>query len=836
VSLSFRILVLILCGAASIAAAQSPEQAGLLHFEKHIRPALLEHCLQCHSQQRGKTKGDYSMDDAASMRRGGESGKPAIVPGQPAQSPLYLALTHQHEELQMPPKGALPKERIEAFRQWIAMGAADPRQGSASSAESSSDEAKAKRWATKTAEARKHWAFQPLAKVEPPATHSNWPQTDVDRFIAAGLEKAGLKPNPDTDRRRLIRRLAFDLTGLPPTADEIRAFEADTSPEALKRVVDQYLDSPRFGERWGRHWLDIARYAESSGKEINIAYPHAWRYRDYVIESLNADKPYNQFLMEQIAGDLLPFNDKRDQAQKIVATGFLALGSKSHNQREHRQFAYDLADEQIDAFSQAMLGLTVACARCHDHKFDPISQRDYYALAGIFLSSDTLYGTYGQLQNGQPSTLIELDEAAALPAAVAPISPTEYGELKNRHETLKGEADERRREVFAMTPQQRAANPAGNFLRIRASLDRADALRADLDLFQPGGQPRTLAMGLLERDRPVNSPLLARGEIKQPGAVVPRGLPEFFTSLTTQRPEPINDGSGRLQLARWIAAEDNPLTARVAVNRIWQKLMGEPLVPTADNFGLMGQPALQPQLLDHLAARFIQQGWSVKQLIRELLLSRSYRMSSEPQAQAMEQDPDNHLHWRMPLRRLEAEAIRDAMLAVCGDLDLYPMAGSPVARISEGREGLLQLAIEGSRQRNTNRSIYLPIIRDQIPEWLSSFDYPDASLVSSQRDSTNVPSQSLLLMNHPEAIAAGDSMARRLAQSGLPRSQWLATAWLWALGREPSTSEQQAAQTFFNQIAAAQSAEGKPEDEAKKIALSAFCHSLLASAEFRYLQ
>ncbi len=802
----------------------------LSFFEKNIRPVLVEHCYKCHSAEAEKVKGGLTLDTRQGSHLGGESGHPGITPGRVEESSIYEAITWTNGDMQMPPKTKLPEEVIANFKKWIEMGAPDPREQKVVNASGGKRQ-------IDMAEGRKHWAFQKPAKpVLPQVKTPNWAKTEIDHHVLAGLEKAGLHPVPDADRPTLIRRIAFDLTGLPPTPDEVKAFQADSSPDAVKRVIDQYLDSPRYGERWARHWLDIARYAESSGKEVNVLYPHAWRYRDYVIDAFNRDKPYDQFLKEQIAGDLMKFENPRDQAEKIVATGFLAIGSKGHNQRDKRQFAMDLVDEQIDAVSQAMLGLTLACARCHDHKFDPVTQQDYYALAGIFLSSETLYGTYSQLQNVNPGTLIELDREANLPAAVAALSPAEYGQLKKSYEEAKATAEDIRRQVFRQPAEDRERQGAANFLRIRSSNDRADAIRADLELFHSDGSPRTLAMGVLDRERPVNSPLLVRGDLKQPGEVVPRGLVEVLCA--PNEPRNISQGSGRLDLAWWIASEQNPLTARVMVNRVWMKVMGRPLVPTPDNLGLMGQKPTHPELLDHLAVSFMANGWSVKQLIRTLMMSRVYQMGSGYDAANHAVDPENQWHWRMSPRRLDAEAIRDAMLHVAGVLDFYPVDGSPVARAGEGRQAIFNLSREVMGKPYPYRSLYLPILRDQLPEFLSVFDFPDASLVTSERDTTNVPSQSLFLMNNSQVLAAADAFGKRVAAYEGTAQERLAYAWQLAFSRPPTASELAAIRSFWSRFPN-QAVEGKKTqqalDVAQKAALSAFCQSLFASAEFRYV-
>ncbi len=389
----------------------TPEQFAF--FEKNIRPVLVKECYSCHATTAKKVRGGLTLDTREGVRHGGETG-PAIVLGDAKKSLLIKALRHVHEPLKMPPKKKLPDEVIANFEKWIAMGAPDPRDGAGKVAKNEIDVEKGRRF----------WSFQPPKKTIPAVKDVAWPRGPIDKFVLAGLEAKGLRPVADADPRALIRRIAFDLTGLPPSPEEVEAFvkkRAAGEPGALEAIVDRLLASPAFGERWGRHWLDVARYGESSGRAANFAYPHAWRYRDYVIKSFHADKPYNQFVREQLAGDLLPAKDDRQKAELLVATGFLAIGPKSHDERNRRQFQMDVADEQIDVTFQAFQGLTVACARCHDHKFDPIPQRDYYALAGIFRSTETCYGTIRLLQSNHPSPLLTLPKDAGATVALEPL-------------------------------------------------------------------------------------------------------------------------------------------------------------------------------------------------------------------------------------------------------------------------------------------------------------------------------------------------------------------------------------------------------------------------------
>jgi hypothetical protein len=776
----------------------TPEQ--LAFFEKSIRPVLVKECYGCHAATAKKVRGGLKLDTRDGARKGGETG-PAVVPGEPERSLLIRAIKHAKGGLKpMPPKKKLPDEVIADFEKWVAMGAPDPRDGTARVTKNEIDVEKG----------RNFWSFRPPRKSAPPGVRdTGWPRGPIDSFLLAGLEAKGLRPVADADPRTLIRRVYFDLVGLPPSPEEVEAFvraSAARSPGAFEGVVDRLLASPAFGERWGRHWLDVARYAESSGRAANFAYPHAWRYRDYVIASFNADKPYDQFVREQLAGDLLPAADDRQKAEFLVATGFLAVGPKAHDERNRRQFQMDLADEQIDATFQAFQGLTVACARCHDHKFDPVSQKDYYALAGIFRSTETCYGTIRVIQSNHPSPLLTLPGDAGATAGLEPLSEERRAGIE--------------KQISDLRDQARRLTGRDSFIRRIFMQSRIATLRSQLNLYDPDGTPRPLAMGVRERRFSSDSRVYVRGELDQPGEAVRRGFPRV---LTTRQPD-IRRGSGRRELAEWIASKDNPLTARVMANRVWLHLMGRGLVPTPDNFGASGLPPSNPALLDHLAVTFVEGGWSVKKLVRTIVLSRAYALSSEFDERNFEADPDNVLVWRMPRRRLEAEALRDTMLALAGRLDLAPPRGSPVARAGEGNVGF-RFRAGGSALSDTHRAVYLPIVRDLLPEALTVFDFPDPSLIVGERATTTIPAQALYLLNNPFVIRQAEGMADRLLARPDEDDALLARAYLLCYSRPPSAKELKGAREFL---------ENYGRKHSRRASWAALCQALFAGAEFSH--
>jgi hypothetical protein len=555
---------------------------------------------------------------------------------------------------------------------------------------------------------------------------------------------------------------------------------------------------------------------------FNYNYPHAWRYRDYVIAAFNADKPFDRFLKEQVAGDLLPASDPAQRAERTIATGFLAIGPKPHVERSPIQFQLDLADEQIDVTTQAFLGLTVACARCHDHKFDPIPTRDYYAMAGIFNSTETCFGTLRIVQNQHPTRLLTLDEDSGQPAGVEPLTDAARGRLQRQIDALRNAYDPQRKDGKAFLVRSLIA--AG--IRIKM-------LESQLDSYEEDGTPKLRAMGVRDRAGPHDSPLYQRGELDKPGEVVPRGL----VQVVSRDPPEIRQGSGRIELAEWLASPSNPLTARVLANRVWLHLFGRGLVPTPDNFGAAGQPPSHPELLDHLAVSFMEDGWSVKALIRRVMLSRAYRLDSRFDARGNEVDPDNVLVWRMSKRRLEAEAVRDAMLAVSGQLDRSKPRGSAVARAGEGFSNFALLA-GAAEARGNLRSVYLPVLRNGPLEALALFDFPDPCLIVSQRATTTVPAQGLYLLNSPFVIRNAEAAADRLlsaAESDCEcEAEPIRQVYLRVYCRPPSAKEEAAAEAFLASYGS--STDGEPVRPAadRRAAWAAFFQALFASAEFLY--
>jgi hypothetical protein len=675
-------------------AAERPSQAkpsplAAEFFEKNVRPILADNCWRCHGPE--KQKADLRLDSRTAILTGGESG-PAIVPGNPDRSILVQAIRYGGT-VKMPPTGKLPSQAIEALTAWVKMGAPWPN-------DNNSSQTRADAWKT-------HWAFQPVGKLAiPPVQNSHWALTPIDRFILAGLEKNRIAPSPPAQRRTLIRRATFDLIGLPPTPEEVAAFEADPSPDAFAKVVDRLLASPRYGERWGRHWLDVARYADTKGYVFTMErrYPYAYTYRDHVIQAFNEDLPYDQFIVQQLAADQLPLGDDH---RPLAAMGFLTLGRRFLNN------THDIIDDRIDVVTRGLLGLTVACARCHDHKFDPIPTKDYYSLYGVFASSV---------------------EPKDLPLIGAP-APSEA--FRSFEKEVRALEDDVARYQEAHCGELQSGNR-----KFRDELRKLQSKVERLRVTHPGSPPR--AMVLNDAPRPVEPHVLMRGNPKNRGPRVPR---QFLAVLAGDKRQPFQHGSGRLDLARAIADNNNPLTARVMVNRIWLHHFGAGLVRTPSDFGMRSDPPTHPELLDYLARRFMDEGWSIKKMHRLIMLSRVYQQASDGTPRRRQLDPDNRLVGKMNRRRLDFEALRDSLLAVSSKLD-GKIGGRPV--------DITKAPFSG------RRTVYGFVDRQNLPGLFRTFDFASPDTSSPQRYDTTVPQQALFLMNSPFVV----EQARRLI--GLP--------------------------------------------------------------------
>jgi cytochrome c553 len=794
-SVSLRLLATSLTALTVLAkmAAGQPaprdEAAAVEFFEKKVRPVLAGHCSLCHSADT-KPAGGLRVDDRKGLLDGGDTG-PAVVPGDPAKSLLLRRVVHKDPKRRMPKEGEpLKDEQVADLTRWIKYGAAWP----AVKVPASLGKPKPLFERLK----KEHWAWQPLGDPKPPVVgDASWPRDDVDRFLLARLEAAGFRPVADADKVTLLRRVTFDLTGLPPAPADLDVFLADTTPDAFAKVVDRLLLSPQFGERWSRHWLDVARYGESTGPSRNIPYPHAWKYRDYVIDAVNADLPLDRFVTEQVAGDLLAAKPGPERDRLLTATGFLGLGVKDVNQRFKVRFVMDNIDEQIDVVSRSVLGLTVSCARCHDHKFDPIPTTDYYALAGIFYSTDNRAGVRNKMGGGGldyyvPALLVTL--SADLP----PPPSRKVEELTARVADAKKAWDAIRGTREGLT------KGADGFPKQRPYRLEYERLQGELlSLTDPAARGHAVH-GVSDAKVVSDTEVRLRGEAERLGPTVARG---FLTAFEVPGAPAVNrKQSGRLELARWLVSPKNPLVPRVIVNRVWYYLFGQGIVTTVDNFGVNGDVPTHPELLDHLANRFIREGWSVKRLIRAIVLTRAYQLSTQATPAHLAADPASQLVWRHSPRRLDAEELRDAMLAAAGTLSRSTPPKSPVQDLKmieirdNGPEAKL---IRERAEASHSRSVYLPLLRGIVPQSLEAFDPIDQTLVSGQRDATTVPSQALFLLNSAFVRMQALALAERLlANDHATDSSRIATAYRLTLGRVPTSTELARAESFLSGVEA----------------------------------
>ena len=855
-------------------------------FEKKIRPVLVQHCYKCHSTAAKASKGGLLVDTRDAIRRGGESGA-AVVPGKPKESLLLDALSYSGDFYNMPPTGRLPAEVVADFRKWIELGAPDPRVGPSTPPSSIS------RSPANFEAGRTHWAYQP-PKLHPIPTVNkrDWPLSDIDRFVLATLEKNKLAPAADSDRYTWLRRVHFDLVGLPPTPAEIDNFIKDQSPQAFGKVVDKLLASPGFGERWGRHWLDLTSYADTTDIQGDLLALNAWRYRDYVISSFNRDKPYNQFVTEQLAGDLLPASRDEQRNERLIATGFLAIGPYELVNPDKVKLRMDIVDHEIDKVGQVFLGQTLSCTRCHDHKFDPISQREYYALAGIFTSTETLvmmsgYGGWSGLiarplaesrkeREAREQAIIAHDEKLVAPRKLLAESQVEFDRITAEIAAIKKPYASKPVAVAAGTakpangtkpePEKSAGTAAASpsttpstgkmppdvarrLKDLEKQLDQVRTKRRDqeniVNTLEYNRPAPPFAHSILDEEKIGDARLNLRGNPLQLGEVVPRG---FLRVATTGEPPPIpRDSSGRLELARWLVDGRNPLTARVFVNRVWHHVFGAGIVRNVDYFGTRTVPPSHPELLDVLAIRFVQDGWSVKRLVREMVLSRTYRMSSQFDPRAAELDPDNRLLSRMNRRRLDADSLRDALLASSGRLSDErggpSLPTEPVGNVRGLQKGNVNPPIisddpQISESAKRRRTVYQPISRGrQFPtlEVLNVFDFPLPNDMTGARASTTIPSQALFLMNSPAIREEAQALADRLlVDKTADDAARIARLYLLTLNR-PVTKEETAEalkfmQTFSQELGQQKDRPANPQRDA----WTRYCHAVLASNEFLF--
>ena len=664
-----------------------------------------------------------------------------------------------------------------------------------------------------SAEARAFWSFQPVRDIPVPAVKNGaWPKNAVDSFILAKLEEKGLSPVGPADKLALIRRATFDLTGLPPTPDEVDAFLGDPSSDAFDKVVERLLASPAYGERWGRHWLDLVRYADTAGDSSDYPVPQAHLYRNYVIDAFNKDKPYDQFLVEQLAGDQLEASSNAERNEKLIATGYVAIARRFSVRPESRMHL--TIEDTIDVLGKSVLGLSVGCARCHDHKYDPVSQKDYYALYGFF--SSTRYPFAGSENDQYQKDFVPLAGQKA---------EAEAGELSNKKAQLEAQIkalDQKRRTLDQSPPAERQ--------KVR---DDARRLRRELGEVIKAGASLPTAYAVVDDDEPRDAYVQLRGEPGKRGEKVPRRFLEVLGGQALP-PDVAGKSSGRLQLARWLVDEKNPLTARVVVNRIWQWHFGEGLVRTPSDFGARGKKPTHPELLDYLAVRFREGGWSLKAMHRLIMKSATYQLAAKEESALASSDPENALWGRFNRRRLDAEQLRDALLLVSGDLDRTTAPGPhPFPPMQKWR--FTQHNAFSAVYPTKQRSVYLMTQRIRKHPFLEVFDGADPNISTAQRQPSTTPLQALLLMNDPFVHEQAEKLALRLANSTGDDAGRVALAYRLALGRPATEAEAAAAAAYLARAREQLKATGTPEDLLGRASLASVARVLLASNEFAYV-
>ena len=829
-------LFILFAGAAAMAAdTVPPSPEAIAFFEKRIRPLLKEHCHECHSADAKKVKGGLRLDSREGWVKGGESG-PAIVPGKPDESLLIRGVRYWDKEFQMPPKHPLPSEGVKDLVEWVKLGAPDPRSGEAAVTKAASQ--------IDYDQGRKHWAFQPVrTAVRPKVKNSSWPRNEVDAFTLVKMEQAGVAPAPDADPRALIRRMTFDLTGLPPTPEEVDAFLRDATanrPLAVTHLIDRLLASPQYGERWGRHWLDVVRYADTSGNASDYPIPQAHKYRDYVIAAFNQDMPFDQFVREQIAGDLLPADPPSAWERRIIATGYLASARRFAGGKGEPHLTIE---DAIENTGRAFLGLSISCARCHDHKFDPLPQADYYALYGIF--SSTTFPHPGSEGMNRPKDLVPLLAKAELEAVT-----------KTWKEQLAAlDADVKKAEAA-----KAAADKLTDAAEKKAKADEATKAIATAKAKHKQLSetlPYELAYAVADA-KPANARLHVRGDPTRLGEEIPRRFPQILGGQTLPKD---STTSGRLDLANWIADSTNPLTARVMVNRIWQQHFGRGLVTTPNDFGTRGQAPTHPELLDFLAKKFIESGWSVKAMHKLILTSRTWQLASGAEVAADNaapvekrsgfaaffssskskvspaelfaknavKDPTNSLWWHAERRRLDAESIRDTLLYVSGDLDETAGGAHPFPPVHTW--GFTQHKQFFANYENRQRTVYQMQQRLRKHAFLALFDGADPNSSTATREPSTTPLQSLFMMNDKFAHEQAAKFATRVQQGETDEARQIGRAFLALYARPPQADEVRMATDYLARFREKLTAKKLPADQA----WASLSRALLGANEFLYV-
>ena len=769
-------LLIVILSSTNISRADQPNPKAdqLEFFERKVRPLLSEHCYSCHSSQAKTIHGSLRLDSVSSILEGGDSGK-LLVPGKPEESLLIESIRYDGD-YQMPPKGKMAEHEIELLTKWVEQGAYFP---------TSSDEPIQANGSIDFTEGRKHWSFQPVLKQDlPDVNNPDWPQTRIDTFLLAEMEQKSLKPTMRADRTTLVRRLSFDLIGLPPTPEQIHNYIDDDSSEAYARLVDQLLNSPQYGEKWGRWWLDLARYTDRTASWLPQT-SQAHLYRDWVVNAFNADMPYDEFIRRQLATDLMPETGPED----LPALGFLSLSPTYWKELKLpceviKVIVADEWEERVDAVSRTFLGLTVACARCHDHKFDPISADDYYALAGIFASTRFAERPLISKEKYEPVRIAK-EEVGKFEAEIA--------KLKKEKPIPQEKIDE----LVAKIAETKASTPDYD-------TPMANALVEESTYVVRAGKTPQDGTRMEYRAGPRDLPSFIRGNPNRPGPVIPRR----FLTVLTEEPEPYQNGSGRLELANSITTDAASLSARVIVNRIWMAHFGQGIVDTPSNFGRQGGQPTHPELLEDLAARFISQGWSIKQLHREILLSAAWQQSSNSNSNAARIDPENRLLSHMNRHRLGFEEWRDAMLFVSGSLD--PLFGGPSVALDD--------------KNNVRRTLYATVNRRDMSPTLMIHDFPDPTQHSPKRTTTTTALQGLYALNGELLAEQSKQIVDRLFSEFSENDRTMITQAYWLLfSREPTVRELELGLSYL----------GNGDEELKR--WQQYIHVLLASNEFVFI-